>query len=142
MNGALATTRFTLTIGPARGSLDVGDHPCFELDGVRHAITRRMVRSGGWGYTDYQYTVHGPDGITASGGGSLHDGVGVSLPGGRSWSLDRHTDDVFSLGDSTRITVDRVAGEIVVETAEAADRIPHIVCGVLLLVDPQFDLRR
>ena len=63
--------------------------------------------------------------------------MGVYVGAGQSWGIVTIAEAVYRLGHHTKITIDKAAGVIVVDTFEPAERVPHIICGLVLLADPQ-----
>jgi hypothetical protein len=96
-----------------------------------------MRKSEAWGYIDFDYEIHCPDGESVHACVSPHDGIGVFVEGGQSWGIDAIGEGAYRLGTHTEVTINKVARTVDVDTTEAANRIPHILCGLVLLVDPQ-----
>ena len=128
--------RYTVVINTKTGLLDVSETPFCDFDGVHYAI-RRSMRKGGWGMIDFDYDVKGPDGVYADGGVSPHDGIGVYVGGGKGWGIDRIGEATYRLGKHTEVVIDKPTRIITVDTTEPAERIPHLICGIIILADPQ-----
>ena len=96
-----------------------------------------MLKNDSWGYIDFDYEVHCPGGEIVRGSVSPRDGIGVYVGAGQYCGIAAIGEETYRLGDHTEITIEKVARTIVVETSETSDRIPHILCGLVMLADPQ-----
>ncbi len=128
---------YKININGMEGILNVSKEPFCILGDIHYPISRRMMKNDSWGYIDFEYEIHCPDGGIVNGGVSPRDGIGVNVGAGQSWGIAPIGESASRQGDRTEIIIDRAARTIAVESTEASDRIPHILCGLVLLADPQ-----
>ena len=128
---------YKININGIKCILNVSKEPFCTLGELNYLIKRRMMKNESWGYIDFEYEIRCPDGEIVSGSVSPRDGIGVHIGPGQSWGIAPIGESATRLGDRTEIIFYRAAGTIAVETTEASGRIPHILCGLVLLADPQ-----
>ena len=129
--------RYEVVINGVEGILDVSEEPFCTFGGAHFPIRRRMTKNSSWGYIDFDYSVVCPDGEIVSGSVSPRDGIGVSVEGERGWGIRNIEEAAYRLSDHTEIVIDQEARSITVDSTEPAERLAHIICGVVLLADPQ-----
>jgi len=128
---------YRLRFNESEGWLHLHERSYCELDGVTYRIKRQVVKSSGWGYFTFTYTITEPAGIKAWGVVSPHDGIGVWLTSAISWGFDTDPDGNATLGEKTTIRLDRREHRIVVRSDEPAAHVPAVICGVMILADDQ-----
>lgn len=125
---------YSVQVDRRSGELDLMASAFF-LDGVSFTV-RTRTNVGGWGEKDFNCTVTGPAGEEASAAAGPREGVGVLLPGGRSWSLCQQPGGLFLLGDRIRIDRDLRGRRLTANGPVAEDRLLHTLAAMVLLVHP------